>query len=71
MLNAVKSVGRDLIEAVIKERAERPYSSLYDFCKRLHGTGLNRRALENLVKAGAFDTLEPTRTVCSRVSRVF
>mgnify|MGYP000340930836 CR=1 FL=1 len=39
----------------------RPYSSLYDFCKRLHGTGLNRRALENLVKAGAFDTLEPTR----------
>ena len=60
-LNAVKSVGRDLIEAVIKERAERPYSSLYDFCKRLHGTGLNRRALENLVKAGAFDTLEPTR----------
>ena len=55
-LNAVKSVGRDLIEAVIKERAERPYSSLYDFCKRLHGTGLNRRALENLVKAGAFDT---------------
>ena len=60
-LNAVKSVGRDLIEAVIKERAERPYSSLYDFCKRLHGTGLNRRALENLVKAGAFDALEPTR----------
>ena len=54
-------MGRDLIEAVIKERAERPYSSLYDFCKRLHGTGLNRRALENLVKAGAFDTLEPTR----------
>lgn len=60
-LNAVKSVGRDLIEAVIKERTERPYSSLYDFCKRLHGTGLNRRALENLVKAGAFDALEPTR----------
>ncbi len=61
-LNAVKSVGRDLIEAVIKERAESaPIRSLYDFCKRLHGTGLNRRALENLIKAGAFDTLEPTR----------
>ena len=60
-LNAVKSVGRDLIEAVIKERVNQPYRGLYDFCKRLHGTGLNRRALENLVKAGAFDNLEPTR----------
>ena len=60
-LNAVKSVGRGLIDAVIKERAQRPYRSLYDFCKRLHGSELNRRALENLIKAGAFDALEPTR----------
>lgn len=34
-LNAVKSVGRDLIEAVIKERESRPFRSLYDFCKRM------------------------------------
>ena len=60
-LNAVKSVGRGLIDAVIKERAQRPYRSLYDFCKRLHGSELNRRALENLIKSGAFDALEPTR----------
>ena len=60
-LNAVKSVGRGLIDAVIKERAQRPYRSLYDFCKRLHGSELNRRALENHIKAGAFDALEPTR----------
>ena len=60
-LNAVKSVGRNLIDAVVKDRKNRPYCGLYDFCKRLHGNELNRRALENLVKAGAFDALEPTR----------
>ena len=60
-LNAVKSVGRDLIDSVIKEREERPFRSLYDFCKRMHGSTLNRRALESLIKAGAFDGIEPSR----------
>ena len=60
-LNAVKSVGRNLIDSVVKERKDRPYRSLYDFCKRLHGNELNRRALENLVKAGSFDALEESR----------
>ena len=60
-LNAVKSVGRNLIDSVVKERKNRPYRSLYDFCKRLHGNELNRRALENLIKAGSFDALEPSR----------
>ena len=60
-LNAVKSVGRNLIDSVVKERKTRPYRSLYDFCKRLHGNELNRRALENLIKAGSFDALEPSR----------
>ena len=60
-LNAVKSVGRNLIDSVVNERKNRPYRSLYDFCKRLHGNELNRRALENLIKAGSFDALEPSR----------
>lgn len=60
-LNAVKSVGRNLIEAVVKERENRPYRGLYDFCHRMYGNELNRRALENLIKSGAFDTLEPSR----------
>ncbi|MGN0651622.1 MAG: DNA polymerase III subunit alpha, partial [Gemmiger sp.] len=34
---------------------------LYDFCKRMHGSTLNRRALESLIKAGAFDGIEPSR----------
>ena len=60
-LNAVKSVGRGLIDAVVRLRAGEPYRSLYDFCKRLRGNELNRRALENLIKAGAFDRLESSR----------
>ncbi len=61
-LLALKNVGRGLIEAVIAKRVDRPYTSLYDFCKRLYGTTeLNRRAVESFVKAGAFDTLSPMR----------
>lgn len=60
-LNAVKNVGRNLIECVVRERVGRPYSSLYDFCKRMHGNELNRRAVECLIKAGAFDCMGATR----------
>ncbi len=60
-LTAVKNVGRGLIEAVLAERAQRPFRGLYDFCKRMYGSELNRRAAENLIRAGAFDALEPSR----------
>ena len=60
-LNAVKSVGRPLIESVIRERKARPFRGLYDFCKRLYGQDLNHRSLDNLIKAGAFDGLESSR----------
>lgn len=60
-LNAVKNVGRNLIDHVVMERKERPYSSLYDFCKRLRGNELNRRAVECLIKAGAFDCMGVNR----------
>lgn len=60
-LNAVKSVGRNLVERVVAEREDRPYTSLYDFCKRLYGNEMNRRAVESLVKAGAFDSMGENR----------
>ena len=60
-LNAVKNVGRNLIENVVRQRREKPFVSLYDFCKRMHGTEINRRAVESLIKAGAFDGLEANR----------
>ena len=60
-LNAVKNVGRNLIENVVRERRNKPYTSLYDFCKRMHGNELNRRAVECLIKAGAVDRLGNNR----------
>ena len=60
-LNAVKSVGRNLVERIVEERWEKPYASLYDFCKRLYGNEMNRRAVESLVKAGAFDSMGENR----------
>lgn len=60
-LLALKNVGRNLIESVIAHRYDRPFTSLYDFCKRLHGAELNRRAVESFIRAGAFDQLEPNR----------
>ncbi len=60
-LLALKNVGRNLINTVVKNRKNGPYKSLYDFCKRLHGTEINRRAVESLIKAGAFDAIEPNR----------
>ena len=60
-LNAVKNVGTRLIEHSVEERQEKPYTSLYDFCKRMHGTELNRRTVESLIKAGAFDNLGSNR----------
>ena len=60
-LNAVKNVGRNLIENAVTERREKPYTSLYDFCKRMHGSELNRRSVESLIKAGAFDCFDSNR----------
>ena len=60
-LLALKNVGRNLIATVVRERSGTPYRSLYDFCKRLHGTEINRRAVESLIKSGAFDNLEAKR----------
>ncbi|MEG1175860.1 MAG: DNA polymerase III subunit alpha [Ruthenibacterium sp.] len=64
-LLALKNVGRGLIMAVVERRTDRPYQSLYDFCKRLYGTEMNRRAVDSMIKAGAFDTIENNRRMLS------
>ncbi|MCR5675249.1 MAG: DNA polymerase III subunit alpha [Lachnospiraceae bacterium] len=61
-LTAVRGVGYNLIAAIEEERAERgPFRSLDDFCRRMAGSDLNRRSMESLIKAGAFDSLGGTR----------
>ncbi len=61
-LAAIKNVGDGAMRAVVAERqANGPYKSVIDFATRLGAGVVNKRQLENLVRAGAFDALEPSR----------
>lgn len=60
-LSAVRNVGDGAIDTIINARKERPFSSIADFCNRIDGSVLNKRALESLIKGGAFDSLGVTR----------
>ena len=60
-LSAIKSVGRPVINALVEERGKNgTYRSLKDFIERLTGI-VNKRAIENFIKAGALDCLEGNR----------
>ena len=61
-LGAIKGIGRDAMETLAQERrAKGPFKSLWDFAERLDTRVLNKRQLENLVRAGAFDSLNGNR----------
>ncbi|MBQ8588747.1 MAG: DNA polymerase III subunit alpha, partial [Clostridia bacterium] len=55
-MSAIKSLGRPVIEAIVKEReANGKFASLQDFIERLSGKEVNKRTLESFIKSGAFD----------------
>ncbi len=57
-LSAIKNLGGGAIESIEAARAETgPFRSLFDFCRRVDTRLLNKRAIESLIKAGAFDSL--------------
>ncbi len=57
-LAAIKGIGWGAIEGLVSERAKNgPFRDFQDFCRRVSGTDLNRRAIENLIRAGAFDSM--------------
>ena len=57
-LSAVRNVGEGVVERVIAERDDNgPYASFVDFAERVHLDALNKRTIESLIKAGAFDSL--------------
>lgn len=61
-LAAIKSIGRPVIESILKERKARgEYKNLKDFIERMSGKELNKRTIENFIKSGAFDSLTGTR----------
>ena len=61
-LSAIKSVGRTVVDAIIREREKNGlYTSLDDFVERMSGREVNRRTLESFIKSGALDTLPGNR----------
>ena len=61
-LTAIKGVGRPVIDSIVEERNLRgPYKNLEDFITRNADRELNKRVIENFIKAGAFDSLSGTR----------
>lgn len=67
-LAAIKNIGRGFIQKVMNEREQGgKFTSLEDFASRMYGTDLNKRALENLIKAGACDGFGLNRAQMLRI----
>jgi DNA polymerase III subunit alpha len=61
-LAAVKNVGEKAVEVILESRAQDgPFESLFDFCRRVDMTAVNRRVIESLIKCGAFDSTQVSR----------
>lgn len=61
-LLAIKNLGKGMIQNIIAERERGgPFSDLPDFCERMYGKDINKRAIESLIKAGAFDKFPHNR----------
>ncbi|MFQ1063855.1 DNA polymerase III subunit alpha [Bordetella trematum] len=61
-LGAVKGTGQGAVEEILRAREEGGrFANLFDFCRRVSKHAVNRRTIEALIRAGAFDTIEPNR----------
>ncbi len=66
-LGAVKTVGHGAVDAIIRERQAAPFKDIFDFCSRIDTTEVNKRAVDSLIKAGAFDFTGANRQQLSAV----
>jgi DNA polymerase-3 subunit alpha len=71
-LSAIRNVGEGLVERIVSEReANGPFLDFYDFCRRVDPVVLNKRTVESLAKAGAFDSLgHPRQGLCLVLEQV-
>ena len=61
-LGSVKNVGTKVVDSIVEEREKRgPYKSFTDFCERVQDESVNKKCIESLIKAGAFDEFGQTR----------
>jgi DNA polymerase-3 subunit alpha len=78
-LGAIKGTGQQAIEAIVAAREGRgptqeagPFTSLFDFCRRVERSRINKRCVEALIKAGAFDILQLNRAaLVASIDRAF
>lgn len=57
-LAAIKNVGKGAIQSIIEARQKKPFSGFTDFCERVNLSEVSKRAVESMIKAGAFDSLK-------------
>ena len=62
-LGAIKGLGEGPVNSILDARKDGPFTDLFDFCRRTDARKVNRRALEALIKSGAFDSLAEPRWV--------
>ena len=60
-LGAIKGTGEAAINSIVKARANGPFKDLFDFCRRVDKRVVNRRTVETLIRAGAFDSINDHR----------
>src|SRR5208283_5618177 len=60
-LGGIRGTGHSAIEAIVKAREAGPFVDLFEFCRRVDKRLVNRRVIEALIRAGAFDAIEPRR----------
>lgn len=61
-LSAIKNVGDTAVQAIVAARANKEkFENLFDFCRRVDLRVVNRKTIESLIQAGAFDTINPNR----------
>ncbi len=61
-LGAIKNVGKGVIEAILAARGRTGFKGFYDFCEMVSASELNKKAVESLIKAGAFDDMGHLRS---------
>ena len=67
-MGGVKNVGDKAVEAIVRERFNHgPFQDIFDFCRRIGGEDVNKRAVESLIRAGCFDDLGARRSQCMAV----
>ncbi len=71
-LGAIKGTGQQAIDAIVAARVDGAFTSLFDFCVRVDRSRINKRCVEALIKAGAFDSLQLNRaSLLASVDRAF